>query len=203
MHKYIAILLLCLSMMSFGTPSFADFQKGLDAYNNGDFATALRELKPLAEQGDAEAQLYLGSIYSQGDRPRMIWHHTSDPNEAAKWYKLSAEQGHAQAQYALGVTYLLGRGVIKDYKEAVKWFKLSAEQGHAGAQSTLGTCYQYGTGVIQDNARAHMWYNIAASQGDEAGIESRNTVVKDMTPADISKAQDMARECVANEYKGC
>ena len=44
----------------------ADFQKGLDAANKGDFAAALREWKPLAEQGNARAQLNLGRMYRRG-----------------------------------------------------------------------------------------------------------------------------------------
>jgi len=55
-----------LLILLFGTPAFADFQKGLDAANRGDFATALKEWKPLAEQGDAYAQNYLGFMYQNG-----------------------------------------------------------------------------------------------------------------------------------------
>ena len=38
----------------------ADFQKGLDAWNSGDYKTAFDEFKQAAEQGDAHAQFYLG-----------------------------------------------------------------------------------------------------------------------------------------------
>ena len=44
----------------------ADFDKGLIAAQNGDFATALREWTPLAEQGDASAQFNLGVMYRNG-----------------------------------------------------------------------------------------------------------------------------------------
>jgi TPR repeat protein len=43
-----------------------DFQKGFTAHQSGDYATALRELKPLAEQGGATAQYYLGDMSSKG-----------------------------------------------------------------------------------------------------------------------------------------
>ena len=43
-----------------------DFQKGLTAYESGDYATALREWEPLAEQGDADAQFFLGEMYWRG-----------------------------------------------------------------------------------------------------------------------------------------
>ena len=103
----------------------ADFEKGITAARNGDYATALREWRPLAEQGNASAQFLLGSMYDEGQ------------------------------------------------------------------------------GVLQDNIYAHMWFNIAASNGIEAASTNRDIVANEMTPSDISNAQQLARECVAKEFKGC
>ena len=55
-----------LQILLLSTPAFADFQKGLDAYQSGDYATALKEWEPLAEQGNADAQYNLGVMYYQG-----------------------------------------------------------------------------------------------------------------------------------------
>ena len=74
-----------------GTSS-GDFQKGMNAYERGDFTTALRKWKPLAEEGNARAQYWLGSMYKNG---RGV---PQDDKTALKWYRLSAEQGHALAQ---------------------------------------------------------------------------------------------------------
>ena len=63
--------------------------------------------------------------------------------------------------------------------------------------------YDNGDGVIQDYTLAHMWWNIAASQGHEKAMEDRNFVAKKMTPSQLEKAQDLARECVAKNYKDC
>ena len=49
-----------------GVSLSADYQKGLDAANRGDFATALREWKPLAEQRNAVAQKNLSVMYAFG-----------------------------------------------------------------------------------------------------------------------------------------
>ena len=114
-----------------------------------------------------------------------------------------AEQGHAEAQFMLGGMYNDGLGVAQDHRTAVKWFSLAAEQGHPDAQNNLGTMYVRGTGVLQDHARAHMWFNIAASNGIEGAARNRDTVSRKMTPADISKAQLMAQECVEKNYMGC
>ena len=175
----------------------ADFQKGLDAAQRGDFATALREWKPLAEQGDARAQYNLGMVYNKGDGVPQ------DYKTAVKWWKLAAEQGDASAQSNLGYMYERGQGVPQDSKTAVKWYRLAAKQGDAVAQFNLGLMYRRGRGVLQDYVRAHMWYNIAASSGDEVATKSRDIVAKRLTPADISAAQRLARECVRKKYKGC
>jgi len=96
-----------------------------------------------------------------------------------------------------------------DYATALKEFTTLAEQGHALAQRFLGDMYAMGHEVRQDNVRAHMWWNIVASTGHEevfpylTARKRRNTVAKEMTPADISAAQKLARECVAKNYKGC
>jgi len=64
--------------------------------------------------------------------------------------------------------------------------------------------YATGQGVLQDYVRPHMWWNIAASSGDsEKASGNRDIVAKRMTPAQIAKAQDLARECVARNYEGC
>ena len=122
---------------------------------------------------------------------------------ALKWFRLAAEQGYASAQTNLGFMYRNGRGVPQDDKTAVKWYTLAAEQGYAAAQYNLGLMYANGRGVIQDNVYAHMWFNIAASSGNKDAVENRDIIAERMTPADISAAQKLARECVSKKYKGC
>ena len=124
-------LTICLTLAvllgSVGTSWGADFQKGVAAYDSGDFATALREWRPLAEKGDADAQFNLGVMYSKGQGVPQ------DYKTAVKWYTLAAEQGVASAQTNLGHIYDKGQGVPQDYKTALKWFTLAAEQGHTHA----------------------------------------------------------------------
>ena len=78
-----------------------------------------------------------------------------------------------------------------------------AEQGDADAQFNLGLMYGMGTGVIRDIVYAHMWGNIAATNGNKLGAKLRDDFEKKMTPADISAAQKLARECIRKKYKGC
>ena len=67
----------------------ADFQKGVTAYNKKDYATALREWKPLAKQGNFSAQYLLGVMYRKGQGVPQ------DYKTAVKWYSLAAKQGNA------------------------------------------------------------------------------------------------------------
>jgi len=232
MRNLTATLCLTLAVLlgSAGVSVSQDFQKGFDAWDRGDFATALREWTPLAEQGHALAQFYLGLGYENGDGVpqdyatavkwytlaaerglaiaetnlgRMYLFGEGVPQDfatAVKWYTLAAEQGHADAQFNLGWMYRHGRGVPQDSKTAVKWYRLAAEQGDAGAQYNLGTMYG---AVLLDYVYAHMWWNIAALQGHEGATEYRDTIAERMTPSQIEKAQDLARECVKKNYKGC
>ena len=185
-------------LMTLTSPVAAqDFQKGLAAFQAGDYATALQEWTPLAKAGDALAQNSLGFMYNNGNGVLQ------DYKEAAKWYRLAAEQGIDSAQTNLGNKYKFGEGVLQDYKEAVKWYRLAAEQGSAAAQTNLGFMYQSGVGVLQDNTMAHMWYNIASANGFEKAGGFRDELAGLMTSADISKAQAMARECINSGYTKC
>lgn len=83
---YIKRLLITFVLLA-SLPGYADVQSGLDAYEAGDYATALKEFKPLAEQGDAVAQYNLGKMYRKGHGV------SKDGKKAAKWYRKAAEQG--------------------------------------------------------------------------------------------------------------
>jgi hypothetical protein len=145
----------------------------------------------LADQGDAMAQYNLGVMYAKGEGVPQ------DYAEAVKWYRKAADHGWADAQYNLGVMYYNGRGVPQDYAEAVKWFRKAADQGYANAQYNLGVMYDNGRGVPQDFVEAHKWFNLAATQGDADATKNRDVAASKMTPADISKAQKLAREWLA------
>ena len=177
-----------LSFVCPATPAWPDYKAGEDAYNRGDFATALREWRPLAEQGDARAQYNLGVLYRKG---RGV---PQDDVQARQWYEKAAAQGQAKAQYNLGTLYLNGSGVPKDYQQALRWFRMAADQGEALAQTKIGIMYDDGPGVPHDFVQAHKWYNLAATNGDKPAAELRDALAKQMTPAQIAEAQQLARE---------
>jgi TPR repeat protein len=172
-----------------------DFGKGLSAATRGDYATALREWRPLAEQGDAKAQHNLGVMYSKG---RGV---PQDYAEALKWYRMAANQGRARAQYSLGQIFRTGLGVPKDYAEAVIWYRKAAEQGNVKSQGALGVMYSNGQGVPQDYVLAYMWTSLAAATGDKTATKNLDMVARETTPAQIAEAQKLAREWRAKHPK--
>jgi uncharacterized protein len=103
--------------------------------------------------------------------------------------------------------YAQGQGIAQDFHEALKWHRLAAEQGNASAQSSLGLMYAQGRGLSQDLVRAHMWSSLAVSKlsGDDAQqvAKRRDTIQKGLSPAQLVRAQEMARQCEARRFKGC
>jgi hypothetical protein len=188
------LLVLVMVLLMLVTPSWAGLDEGRAAYARGDYATAFREFLPLAEQGNATAQLVLGHMYFEGrgvsqDYAKAAqWYHqaalhgspyaqynlgvmydegTGVPQDAAmavQWYRRAAEQGLADAQTSLGVMYFQGHGVPQDFVAAVQWSRRAAEQGQAKAQFNLGKAYAKGIGVPQDYVQGHLWVNLAASR---------------------------------------
>ena len=142
------------------------FAKADEAYKKGDYVTAVDLYRLAAEQGYADAQNGLGSMYFLGQGVPQ------NDAEAAKWYRKAAEQGHTLALSNLASCYNLGRGVRQDYGEAVKWYRKAAEQGDLFAQLQLGNMYSLGQNVPQDDAEAVKWYRMAAEQGNKAAEEA-------------------------------
>lgn len=115
-----SFLIMLLIPVLFAPAQAADFQAGMEAYKRGDNAAAIREWKPLAEEGHVDAQFQLGFLYAADETGYA---------EAAKWFRLAALQGHSEAQYNLGVIYASGLGVPKSFVQAYPWADMAAEQG--------------------------------------------------------------------------
>jgi len=164
-----------------------DFDVGDEAYQRGDYATALPIFQHLADQGHAKAQFNLGVMYRNGQGVPQ------DNAAAARWYRKAANQGHAKAQFNLGIMYRNGQGVPQDNAAAARWYRKAADQGNARAQTNLGFMYGKGHGVTQDYVQAYMWY-ILAAQGEKDTGELRDGLAKQKTPAQIAEAQKLARE---------
>lgn len=145
----------------------AGLNEGLAAYDKAEYATARKELTPLAEQGNAKAQYRLGQIFNLGAG--------LPPNkmEAAKWIQMAAKQGLAEAQGALGYLYLVGEGVSQNNDSAVEWTRKAAEQGDATAQFNLSTMHSEQFGIKKNPAESLKWLRKAA---DQRHVQAMNTL---------------------------
>ena len=227
-----AVLLLAAGCAGIDEASGADFGEGFGAYLRGDYAAALKEWRPLAEQGHARAQFWLGAMYAGGEgvpedaREAARWYRKAaeqgeaaaqfnlglmyaegegvpeDAREAVRWVRKAAEQGHAGAQFNLGFMYDTGEGVPEDAREAVRWVRKAAEQGHALAQFGLGVMYADGEGVPEDIVLSYAWSNLAAAQGHEGSKEFRDLIRPVMTAAQVAEGQQLSRELAARIESG-
>ena len=113
-----------LLSLSFAAPVAAGpVEDAVAAHDRGEYATALRLLRPLADQGHAAAEYKLGDMYKFGQGVPRNW------ATAMGWYRKAADQGYARAQDSLGVMYEFGQGVPQDYVLAVTWYRKAADQG--------------------------------------------------------------------------
>jgi TPR repeat protein len=94
-------------------------RSGVAAMARQDYAAAVRDLAPIAQQGNLEAQAYMGYLYATGRGVPQNY------TQAAIWYRRAAEQGHSGAQYELGLLYDKGQGVPVNVIEAEKWLILA------------------------------------------------------------------------------
>lgn len=145
-----------LALIAANVPAAAGaLEDGLTAYHAKDYVRALQLWRPLAEQGDADAQYEVGTLYAEGKGV------AASDIIAATWFQRAAEQGVAGAQYNLAVSFAEGLGVRKDDALAAKWFRRAADQGMAYAQLNLGLMYAAGRGVPKDNIESVRWLELA------------------------------------------
>lgn len=145
-------------------PAWADLASGQAAYLRGDYGVAWSELKPLADQGIAEAQYQVGVMYDHGQSVERSY------RTAAQWYERAAEQGHSGAQFNLGFMYYNGSGeeddpVVQNFAEAAGWLTRAAASGIGEAKYILSNMYMRGEGVARDFDRAIRLATGAAGKG--------------------------------------
>lgn len=194
--KLLSILLACVAGPAVAGP----LEDGLAAHKAEDYETALRLLRPLAEQGEARAQWGLGVMYANGQGVLF------DTATAASWFRKAADQGYANAEYGLGVMYENGFGVQQSHTEAVRWYRKAAEHGHAAAQYSIGVNYDHGIGVERDRVQALRWLSLAVAHLDpvqdsmmrDVAVETRRRVAAAMTPDQVAEAERLAREWKPN-----
>ena len=162
MQRPTAALILIISFLMAGPAIAEPFEDATKAYYRGDYETAYRLIKPLAEQGLPEAQFNLGLMFDKGQGVPQNY------AEAVKWYRKAAEQGSAEAQYNLGKMYYTGQGVPKDYVMAHMWFNL--------------TTSRYPASEKEKREWAEIFRDMAASKMTHAQIAEAQKLAREWKP---------------------
>ena len=201
-------------------PAQAAYEKGVQAWESGQYREALIEWMSAANADDGRAMLEIGRAYQQG---RGV---LQDYVEAHKWLNLAAGRGvqgaleerdalsagmtlddQAKAQN-LARQWHLERGAATpsayekgvqawesgQYREALTEWMSSANADDGRAMLEIGRAYQQGLGVLQDYVEAYKWFNLAASRGVSDALEERDALSARMTLDDQAKAQKLARQ---------
>ncbi|HZW26121.1 MAG TPA: tetratricopeptide repeat protein [Gallionella sp.] len=187
-------LLLILASCLFALAAQAGMQEGYSAYNEGNYAVALKEFRKMAAKGNQGGQFYLGLMYANGQGV------PKDEKAAAVWYEKSAKQGYAGAQFNLGNLYHVGAGVPKDDKKAVYWFEQAASQNLPDAQFALGLMYAMGTGVEAKPEDAVKWYRKAADQGYAPAQYNLGVLSREGKEPDLKAAADWFEKAATQGY---
>jgi len=197
--KLIICLALALALALGSASAHAGFDQALAAFEAGDYPVALKELRPLAEKGDARSQYALGVMAENGfGMPRNL-------PQAAAWYLKSAKQGNTDAQYNLGAMYEHGIGMPANPGQAARWYRPAAEGGDIDAISNLGVLYEKGQGVPQDKVLAMALYNVSVAYDPNKGSQAarnRQGLANRMPLEDVTKAAVLTDELLKpNNFK--
>ena len=146
--------------------SYATVDDGFKALGAKDYSAAFSEFYAAAQDGNAEGQFELGTMYEEGKGTEQ------NTNLAIIWYRKAVAQQHTGAMVNLGNDYVLGRGVEKNTAEAIRLYRLAADGGSAVGAMKLGLAYKNGVGAPHDANQAKQWFQISANKGN--GIAATN-----------------------------
>jgi len=213
-------LLLFLGILSGCTISNDPFDKGLRAFEAGDYSAAHLEWQRASNAGDVRAlhslawlnetedydkadigtavTLYneaaaLGHPPSQFNLGRLYDNGKGVPKNfetAAGYYLDAADAGLPEAQGHLGDMYRKGHGVDQDFNEAFRWLSAAAEQNYSPAQNTLGVMYFKGEGTVQSYAKAFYWFERAVRNRLPESELNRSLTASFLTEEQIEKIKD-------------
>ena len=145
-----------------------EVQKGREAEDRKDYASALRWFQKGADQGNAIAQFYIGWMYRDGLGVKQ------DYAQALSWFQKAAAQGNAPAQDYIGKMYYDGMGVKQDYAAAMEWSLKAAAQGSITARLRIAVMYMNGEGVQKDIPTGIAWIQKAGEAPAELQVASND-----------------------------
>ena len=165
----------------------ASYSAGITHLRKHEVIAAIKQLEPLAKNGDVRAQNAMGDAFYYGYQY----------NVPAGQYISVGHHASLNGKLDFKMFYL-NRTI------AAKWYTQAAEQGDAEAMYTLGKQFYDGDGVIQNYPVSHMWLNIASSLGHEDAGKLRDHLEKNWLRGNwLTYANKLASSCQKNSYKEC
>ena len=152
-YRHLAVL---IWMASLAAPLSAQSVKaGIEAWQKADYSAAVAIWRPLADQGDADAQFNLGQAYRLGRGVPI------DLGAAQIWFERAAGKGHLDAQTTLGLLLFQNN----NHSGALRWLKAASDKGEPRAMLVYGTALVNGDSVPQDPVQGYAYVSRAAAQG--------------------------------------
>lgn len=173
------ILIFALTPLSRATT----LSEGVSAWQQGRFSEAMSVLRPLANQGNPEAQRIIGEMYFEGKGVG------ADKSTAIAWLKRAGEAGDKIAQYDLGYIFQTGSGVPHSEQSAQTWYIKSAMQGYVPAQVKLGDLL-----ADRNKPEALRWYEMAGFAGNKYAAERASRVGAELEEVHNAKIARELRE---------
>ena len=192
--------LLCAILIS--SQAFAGLDEGRAAYKSENWLEALKQLRPLAEEGNDEALVLLGNMYNDGKGVEQ------NHQMALEHYKLALPAGNDNAMLAIATMYAQGLGVDKDFPTAYDWFERAANTGNPAAQFMLGGFHLKKhpdlPALEPDLVTSYGWFRIAARQERlpdvaKAAKELARRLTVQMSPQQIMDGEAIADQFYSNE----
>jgi hypothetical protein len=179
-YRYLAA---SIWLASLAAPLSAQSVKaGIDAWQKADYAAAVAIWRPLAEQGDADAQFNLGQAYRLGRGVPI------DLGAAQLWFERAAAKGHLDAQTTLGLL-LFQNG---NHTGAVRWLKAASDKDEPRAMLVYGTALFNGDGVPQDPVQGYAYITRAAAKGLPAAKDPLEQLNRILPLAERTKGRALA-----------
>ncbi|MGH8616541.1 MAG: tetratricopeptide repeat protein [Burkholderiales bacterium] len=201
MKIFFFLLMPTLLALTIGMPQAqTDLSEGLRQYSEGqaandrgDYSSAMRIWRNLADKGDSYSQYAIGDMYLKGKGVKQ------DPSQAQYWLHRAASAGVVDAQVSLGAMYMRGLGIPVNEKEGLRWTLAAANCDNSGAQWNMALVYANGMGVVKDMVQSLKWTYLAAQAGRaktphpsaNAGIKQ---IERSLSQRDIDQAKRLAFE---------
>jgi TPR repeat protein len=179
------VFVAAVSLIAMAAPASAQsVRAGIDAWQRSDYAGAVAIWRPLATNGDADAEFNLGQAYRLG---RGV---PTNLATAKDWFEKAADQGHLDAETTLGLL-LFQSG---NQAEGLKWLKKAAVQGEPRALLMYGTALVNGDSVTQDPVLGYAYVTRAAAQGLQPAKDTLAQLDQILPLADRKRGVEIAQQ---------